>query len=253
MSNSKNSQVAKNGNLTQKCLEVKCIKIAVYEHILSIKDKIARKTCDHIEYPSGKKTDIIVHPYNLKLQVKRVSSFEADRGHHVDRRKLSDFCSHFQNNSQVQRLMQRLMITRDITSEEKEELTELLNDKVAIFNILLEVLLGKIKYFMPDHILFIETVKDEYAVYICNAHTVIGYILKNMNISVKETCVHLGKNMYFQRRGGDKTDKSPNDIQTKLKLTPEIKNISTLICVCKQELFDNCINNIGHNTISKIE
>lgn len=142
------------------------------------------------------------------------------------------------------------MHTKDISTQQKEQLTALLDDKAAIFNIVTDVLLGKNKHYMPEHMLFIETVDDSYNVYSCSVHKLIGYILKNIHVSVKETCVHIGKNIYFQRRGGDKTDKSPNDIQTKFKLTPEIKNISTLLCVCKQEFFDNSINNICDNAIS---
>lgn len=59
--------------------------------------------------------------------------------------------------------------------------------------------------------------------------------------------------MYFQRRGGDNTDKRPNDIQTKLRLTPEIKSISTFVCTCKQEFLNDSINNICNNAVSKIE
>lgn len=43
----------------------------------------------------------------------------------------------------------------------------------------------------------------------------------------KHTCIHLSPHIYLQRKGGGKTDKSPDHIQTKFRLTPEIMSIFT--------------------------
>ena len=46
---------------------------------------------------------------------------------------------------------------------------------------------------------------------------------------LKKTCVHLSPNCYLQRKGGDKKDHSPNDIQMKFKFTDSLKKIFTPI------------------------
>ena len=38
--------------------------------------------------------------------------------------------------------------------------------------------------------------------------------------NAKKTCVHLTPNIYLQRKGGNKTDHSPNHIQSKLRQMP---------------------------------
>lgn len=39
------------------------------------------------------------------------------------------------------------------------------------------------------------------------------------------TCLHLSPNISLQRKGGTNTDKSPNHIQGKIKITQEILNL----------------------------
>ena len=48
-----------------------------------------------------------------------------------------------------------------------------------------------------------------------------------IDISLKSngTCLSLSPDIYLQRKGGEKTDKSPNDIQAKLKIDQNILNI----------------------------
>ena len=40
-------------------------------------------------------------------------------------------------------------------------------------------------------------------------------------MDVKRTCVHLSPHLYFQRKGGGKTDHAPDDIQLKLRFSPK--------------------------------
>ena len=51
----------------------------------------------------------------------------------------------------------------------------------------------------------------------------IDTIIKNIYeiFNAKKTCVHLSPLIYLQRKGGSKTDKSPNDIQAKLSSMPD--------------------------------
>jgi hypothetical protein len=48
-----------------------------------------------------------------------------------------------------------------------------------------------------------------------------------IDISLKQngTCLHLSPDIYLQRKGGEKTDKSPNDIQAKLKIDQNMLNL----------------------------
>jgi hypothetical protein len=251
MEQSKGSTIAKNGLLLQKCLEIQEVLSAVKTILCTEKDIIITKDNEYIDYPSGKKTDVKLCPYNINLQIKRVSSFEKDRGHHIDRRNIEDLSKYFENKHKITSLLQKLMISRCITKEEKQELTTLMDNKHYIFQLLFDLILGKQKQFKPTHILFIDASdKKKYEFYICDVYVLIGYILKSSVVSVKETCVHIGKNIYFQRRGGDKSDKNPNQVQTKFKITLEIKQLLKLIHTCNRKFIDDSINNICNNTIT---
>jgi hypothetical protein len=45
----------------------------------------------------------------------------------------------------------------------------------------------------------------------------------------KRTCVHLSPNIYLQRKGGGKTDHSPDDIQMKFRFTKAVEKLYTPI------------------------
>lgn len=251
MENNKGSKTAKSGLLLQKCLEIQQISLAVKTTLCSQKDIIKQKNNEYIEYPSGKKTDVKLCPYNINIQIKRVSSFDKDRGHHIDRRNMEDLSKYFPDNNKVTNLLHKLMIRKSISKEEKQELTSLMDNRHYLFQLLFDLFLGKQKQFKPTHVLFIDASdKHTYEFYICDVYVLLGYILKSSVVSVKETCVHIGKNIYFQRRGGDKSDKNPNQVQTKFKITLEIKNLSKLVHTCNREFLDDSINDICNNTVS---
>jgi hypothetical protein len=248
---SKNALIAKSGFAMEKCLEMKVILDTIRNQLVSLAEYDKNRKREYLEYPCRKKTDVCLRPYGINIQIKRVASFDKDRGHHVDRRKLKDFCEHFDNNEEIQELIKQLMITKSITQKGKEHLATLLSDKKKIFSLIFDLLLGNDKMYQPTHIMFVDSSQENmYMFYVCSIHALMGHILKTSVVSVKETCVHIGKNIYFQRRGGQKTDKNPNDIQTKLKLTPEIKHLSHLVYVCDRKFVDDCIDNISNNAVS---
>lgn len=205
-----------------------------------------------VEFPSGKKTDCIVHPQLLKIQIKKICSFQKNRGHHIDRRSLSRMSSFFHETENVETLMKKLFISKNISENEKQQLETLLNkDTHGIFDLILCVFLGEHKYYRPQHIVFIDTSDGEVCrFYICHVHKLIGFLLKHYHVSVKKTCIHFGKNLYLQRRGGSKTDSRPNDIQTKFCVSPEIKDLCILFHECSAKSIDDRLGNIQNNTVS---
>lgn len=59
--------------------------------------------------------------------------------------------------------------------------------------------------------------------YIIKTETFYNFIEKSISISIKlkniGTCLHLSEYISLQRKGGGNTDKAPNHIQAKLKIT----------------------------------
>lgn len=63
--------------------------------------------------------------------------------------------------------------------------------------------------------------------------------------------VHSCENLtYISRKF---TDKKPNQVQTKLKLTPDIRKLCKLVYVGSQELSDYSIDDICNNAVAQIE
>lgn len=109
MEKTKNSVVAKNGFAMEKCLEVEELCSALKNMLVSRSQIFKSNGDEYTEYPSGKKTDVKLHPYNVRLQIKRVSSFEKDRGHHVDRRDITEICKFFSANEKIEELLGKLI------------------------------------------------------------------------------------------------------------------------------------------------
>ena len=64
--------------------------------------------------------------------------------------------------------------------------------------------------------------KLSWTLYILSLHKLLSFFKNNMDIQVKNTCLHLNKNIYLQRKGGIKNDKKYNDIQTKFVIDENI-------------------------------
>ncbi len=65
--------------------------------------------------------------------------------------------------------------------------------------------------------------------YVINSDIFHNFINNSINVDIKlkknGTCLHLSPHIALQRKGGGKTDKNPNHIQAKLKITQDILNI----------------------------
>lgn len=246
---SKNATIALSGLRFEKTICIPQVLEAFLSHC-SVNDR--NEIENFVEFPTEKKTDCIVHPSLLKIQVKKICSFQKDRGHHIDRRSLSRMSSFFHEKEKIEILMKKLFISKNINDSEKELLRTLLNkDSRGIFDLILCVFLGEHKYYRPQYIVFIDTSDSEVCrFYICHVHKLVGFLLKHHHVSVKKTCIHFGKNLYLQRRGGSKTDSRPDDIQTKFCVSPEIKDLCILFHECPAKSIDDRLGNIYNNTVS---
>lgn len=95
----------------------------------------------------------------------------------------------------------------------------ILNDKTLIS----KLFLGDEEETKPQH--FIHTTIEGgkiKSLSVCSASCFIDEIVKYAfeNCNPKRTCVHLTPLIYLQRKGGGKTDHSPDDIQAKLRTMP---------------------------------
>jgi len=65
--------------------------------------------------------------------------------------------------------------------------------------------------------------------YMVTAQRFYEYLVSRIKIDISlksnGTCLNLSPDIYLQRKGGEKTDKSPNDIQAKLKINQDILNL----------------------------
>lgn len=220
------SKTAKDGYKVERILEHRIIQNKVIEHL---RLHLPQDAKPFPIYPHGKKTDVFLAPWNVKFQIKKVSNVGKDRGHHVDRRSVERFTSTFP--SHVKDAFSKFMISRDMTRQEKETLRQSLQQETKVWlDLLIELIIGQDPHFAPDYFLIVET-KDlaKGKLYLLCVHTLLGYLMKNLHVQIKETCIHVTPCMYLQRRGGDATDSRPNDIQTKLVLHEDVIKLSSYL------------------------
>lgn len=87
------------------------------------------------------------------------------------------------------------------------------------------LLLGEDESSKPDYFLHTVVKNGEIiTISICDSEVFVEAILKNAyrTFNPKRTCVHLTPLIYLQRKGGGKSDHSPDDIQAKLRDMPDV-------------------------------
>jgi hypothetical protein len=62
-------------------------------------------------------------------------------------------------------------------------------------------------------------------IFMISTEKLFDYLKKNIAIRVCNTCLHLSKNIYLQRKGGGSKDKAPDDIQAKFSINQDIINL----------------------------
>ena len=208
-----------------------------------INDKSLRKKLEtyfnkyilKIDKVHGKKYDIIItfiDNTKFKIQIKKIENLKG-RGDSFDRRNIKNTF----DNQFIRKYLVYLCLFRpsprktNMDSETKKDFVKLCNTNI-----------DDIKYFIKktligpendgnDYFCIMHTNKtfDNIKLYCIDSHKLLEYIYKTLKIHIplkdNGTCLHLSHNLYLQRKGGGKKDKSPNDIQSKIKIDNKILSI----------------------------
>jgi hypothetical protein len=146
------------------------------------------------------------------------------RGFSIDRRDVDKMCP------ESPELTETLMAVclRDKTNERKT-VGKIVGEKVLLQNIL-----GSEESTQPHY--FIKTESDRATseikkMDICPRDVFTRKLVDTLYETAvsKKTCVHLSPNIYLQRKGGTKGEKRPNQIQTKMRITPDVDSVFTNI------------------------
>lgn len=203
---SKNSLIAKSGNRAE---DILCESTDILKYLGS---QYFKKTIVKCEKIGGKKKSDICITFDDKSQItiQMKNGNGGGRGWSFDRRSVDNLPT---NDSMKE-------LVKNVCLKAGGERKEVPNNKELIQILLL----GNDKNTKPQY--FIHTnIKDGKIelLSVCTASIFIETLLKGMyeNCNAKKTCVHLTPLIYLQRKGGGKTDHSPNDIQAKLRAMPD--------------------------------
>ena len=209
---SKNSLVAKSGNLAE---DVLCKSADVLEQLGTHYFKKKIVTCEKL---TKKKSDhVLTFDDGTRTTIQLKNGDGGGRGWSFDRRSLSIMPT----NESLKELI------RIVCLKHSGERKTLPNDKMLISTLLL----GDEDDTKPEHFVH-TTMKDGKITSLsaCPASLFIDTICKDSyeNCDAKRTCVHLTPLIYLQRKGGGKVDHSPDDIQAKLRAMPSCMTNITL-------------------------
>jgi len=172
--------------------------------------------------PSKKKSDVHVEfedNTRINIQIKNGKIVDDGRGHSVDRRECQLF-------SQFSPDLEKFL---GIICLKKEGERSINIDKTISQEVVNRCILGMEESTKPNY--FAHTVMNDNNVIeslgISTADDFMKQVHDNLyaNMVSKITCVHLSPNIYFQRKGGTKSESRPNHIQMKLKLTNHFATI----------------------------
>jgi len=210
-SKSKNALTATAGNTAESLLCVQAnVKAALESYfsksIAAITKIAGRKKADNrIVFDDG--TTVVCQNKNGKIQ---------GRGHSVDRRKASLLTSHADLHTLLS-----AVCTPKLGETRKPAVEKAISEECVVL-----CLLGSDEALKPDYFLHTNMNAEGSAIVhlsIVPAAHLIGSVVEALfpAMDVKRTCVHLSPHLYFQRKGGGKTDHAPDDIQLKLRFKPE--------------------------------
>ncbi len=202
---SKNSLIARSGFSAERILchsphVLECIGVYYFQKPI--------KRCDLV--PKNKKSDVVFtfeDETQARVQVKNGTG--GGRGWSFDRRSIE--C--MPTNEPAKELIR--IVCLKATGERKCIPMDI--------NLIKDLIFGTEEDSMPEHFIHTE-VKDDHIVRLsgCSASEFLDAITKDAyeTFNAKKTCVHLTPLIYLQRKGGGKTDHSPDDIQAKLRCMP---------------------------------
>jgi len=171
-----------------------------------------------VKAPHGKKTDVIVHftdGTSVKIQNKNGDN---SRGFSVDRRDGVDLTE----SETCRRLIDNVCLKKggDRPTVDKEVGLKMIDTSF----------LGDDASWTPDYITHTKMVDGQLKhMAICSMPDFVKALKAEIHAELvpKRTCVHLSPSIYLQRKGGGKTDKKPDQIQTKWKQGSTVTTLFT--------------------------
>jgi hypothetical protein len=183
----------------------------------------------------GEKYDILVSfsdGTNARVQNKKVESL-GGRGDSFDRRKIG---STFENQF-IRKYLTLLSLIRKgkrqtyMTPEQKKDFIALCNKNLQdVKQYLKKTFMGEAgKENQYWSIMKTDKTFANIELYMVTTQKFYEYLVSRIKIDISlksnGTCLNLSPDIYLQRKGGEKTDKSPNDIQAKLKIDQNMLNL----------------------------
>jgi hypothetical protein len=198
-------------------------------------ERYFQKSISEMKVVSGEKYDIIVSfsdGTQARVQNKKVESL-GGRGDSFDRRRIG---ATFENQFIRQYLTLLSLIRKGkrqthMTPEQKKDFIVLCNKNLDdVKKYLKKTLMGEVgKENQYWSIMKTDKTFTNVELYMVTAQRFYEYLVSRIKIDISlksnGTCLSLSPDIYLQRKGGEKTDKSPNDIQAKLKIDQNILNI----------------------------
>jgi len=172
----------------------------------------------------------------INIQNKKIERL-GGRGDSFDRRHIKDTF----NNQWIRKYLTLLTLIRKSKNEtvmseaQKIDFVRLCNNNLDdIKQYIYKTLVGEDTN-MNDYWCIMKTNKGftNIELYIISSSYMMEFIEQTIKIDIKPrkngTCLHLSPNISLQRKGGTNTDKSPNHIQCKIKITQDILNMCAKI------------------------
>ena len=222
---SKNSLTAKSGFKAEEIFRTD-------ESIKSNLEKYFKKKIISLNKIHGKKYDTRIYfedGSTVNIQNKKIENL-GGRGDSFDRRHIKDTFK----NPDIRRYLTLLTLIRkkknetSMTEGQKVDFMKLCsNNSDDIINYIKKTLIGQGTE-ANEYWCIMKTNKTftDMELYIISSNKIFQFIERTIKIDIKlkknGTCLHLSPHIALQRKGGDKTDHSPNHIQAKLKFTQEI-------------------------------
>ena len=223
-----NSDTAKSGFKAEKIFRTSPI-------IKTYLEKYFKKSIKNIEKaPHGEKSDNIINfedESKCNIQNKKILNL-GGRGDSFDRRHIANTF----NNRFIRKSLTLLTLSRPtkrstyMTEAQKKDFVLLCNNNLEdIKQYIKKTLIGEKN--KNDYWCIMKTDKKflKIDLYIINSETFYKFIEKSISINIilknNGTCLHLSKYIALQRKGGGNTDRAPNHIQAKLKITQDLLDI----------------------------
>ena len=222
---SKNSDIAKSGFKAEDIFRTNL-------SIQSVLETYFRKKITSFHKIHGKKYDTTIlfeDGSSIHIQNKKIEGL-GGRGDSFDRRHIKDtFINPF-----IRKYLTKLTLIREKKTETEMDISQKL-DFIQLCNHHLDDIHQYIQKTLvgeepeQNHYWCIMKTTSSFAnieLYIISSKSLMAFIKNSINIDIKlkknGTCLHLSPYIALQRKGGGKTDHSPNHIQAKFKFTSEI-------------------------------